>query len=129
MAFPVPDILGVNGSVALSIMRESGFPIEKLKRVEALRFFTLKGKYGSERKLMKESERTLLVVTGVIPSEAFSQLKFLHEASQQQGLRKYERIIINYPDTPFENRENLREHRFRTAIHEPPVILYKRIKR
>ena len=42
---------------------------------------------------------------------------------------KYERITINYPDTPFENRENLREHRFQTAIHEHPVILYKRIKR
>jgi surface carbohydrate biosynthesis protein (TIGR04326 family) len=43
---------------------------------------------------MKETDRTLLVVTGVIPREAFSQLKLLHEASQQRGLEKYKRILI-----------------------------------
>lgn len=94
LAFPVPDILGINGSAGISTMRDSGYPSEKLVRIEALRFFSLKGKYGLERKPMKEKERTLLVVTSIISREANSQLKFLHEAFHQDGLKKYEKVLI-----------------------------------
>ena len=94
MAYPVPDILGINGSAGIATMRDSGYPPEKLARLEALRFFSLKGKYGLKRKPMKEKERTLLVATGIISKEAGAQLEFLNEAFHKGGLKKYEKILI-----------------------------------
>jgi|TARA_B100000315_G_C14582297_1_gene591131 surface carbohydrate biosynthesis protein (TIGR04326 family) len=93
-AFPLPDILGVNGSAGLSTMRESGYPNEKLERIEALRFFNLSGKYGSERKPIEETNRTLMVVTGVIPHEAYFQLELLKNAWHEGALEKYKKILI-----------------------------------
>ncbi|MEN6385223.1 MAG: glycosyltransferase family 39 protein [Phycisphaerales bacterium] len=40
---------------------------------------------------------------------------------------KYRPITIDYPDTPFENREYLGEHYFRTQNHEDRVVIYERI--
>jgi len=40
----------------------------------------------------------------------------------------YQRIVINYPDTPFQNRESPQEHLYRTATKEDRVVIYKRIK-
>jgi hypothetical protein len=40
----------------------------------------------------------------------------------------YEMILIDYPDIPYENREDPKEHRFRTAVNEDRVIIYRRIK-
>ena len=40
--------------------------------------------------------------------------------------RNYERIALNSPDTPFQNRESPKEHRFRTKTDAPPVIIYKK---
>ena len=42
--------------------------------------------------------------------------------------RNYQRIVLDYPDTPFENRESPDEHLFRTATDYPPVVLYKKIR-
>jgi hypothetical protein len=40
--------------------------------------------------------------------------------------RQYQRVEIDYPDLPFENRETPYEHRYRTVTNYPPVIIYKR---
>ena len=42
--------------------------------------------------------------------------------------RNYERIVINYPDTQWENRESLAWHHFRTVDNEDRVVMYHRIK-
>lgn len=47
---------------------------------------------------------------------------------QNVSWHQYQRIIINYPDTPFENRENPQEHRFRTLTNEDRVIIYRKIR-
>jgi hypothetical protein len=39
----------------------------------------------------------------------------------------YRKIVINFPDTPFENREDPAEHLFSTAVAEDRVVIYKRI--
>lgn len=39
----------------------------------------------------------------------------------------YRKIVINYPDTPFENREEPAEHLYSTAIAEDRVVIYERI--
>jgi hypothetical protein len=38
----------------------------------------------------------------------------------------YERIVLAYPDCPFENRESPSEHRFRTAAGFPPLVILRR---
>jgi 4-amino-4-deoxy-L-arabinose transferase-like glycosyltransferase len=40
----------------------------------------------------------------------------------------YRRILLNFPDTQFENREELDAHRFRTAKGVPPVIVFQKIR-
>jgi len=41
---------------------------------------------------------------------------------------KYEEIVIDYPDTAFENRESPEEHRFRTDSLENRVVIFRRIE-
>ncbi|MCK5557874.1 MAG: glycosyltransferase family 39 protein [Candidatus Hydrogenedentes bacterium] len=40
----------------------------------------------------------------------------------------YQRITIDYPDIPFENRESPDEHRFRTTIDASKVAVFRRVK-
>ncbi|MGB7581841.1 MAG: hypothetical protein WBL85_05265, partial [Sedimentisphaerales bacterium] len=49
---------------------------------------------------------------------------YLQENIPTQELHK---IIINYPDILFENRENPNEHRFRTDTEESNVVIYERM--
>jgi hypothetical protein len=42
--------------------------------------------------------------------------------------QNYERIVIDYPDIPFENREGPEEHHFRTVVNEDRVVIFHRIK-
>ncbi|MDA8156294.1 MAG: hypothetical protein M0Z52_07560 [Actinomycetota bacterium] len=41
-------------------------------------------------------------------------------------LGKYDPIVLNYPDLPFENREDPAQHLFRTAKDYPVVIFHRR---
>lgn len=41
---------------------------------------------------------------------------------------KYRKIILNYPDTPWENRESPDGHLFRTCTDEDKVVIYERVK-
>jgi 4-amino-4-deoxy-L-arabinose transferase-like glycosyltransferase len=47
---------------------------------------------------------------------------------REVDLSQYRRIILPYPDVPFENRESPEEHLFRTARDQPPVTIYRRIE-
>ena len=40
----------------------------------------------------------------------------------------YRKIVINYPDIPFENREELATHYFRTATDEDRVVIFHKIR-
>lgn len=42
------------------------------------------------------------------------------------GKNKYKKIVINYPDIPYENRESPSEHRFRTDTKEEKVVIYRK---
>jgi len=41
---------------------------------------------------------------------------------------QYKRITIDYPDTPFENRESPEEHRYRTVTNEDRVVIYRKMR-
>lgn len=40
----------------------------------------------------------------------------------------YGRIVIDYPDIPFENREDPAEHHFRTVTDEDRVVIFRKIR-
>jgi 4-amino-4-deoxy-L-arabinose transferase-like glycosyltransferase len=46
--------------------------------------------------------------------------------SQMLG-KQYRKLIIDAPDTPYENREDPKEHLYRTATEEDSVVIYERI--
>ena len=46
--------------------------------------------------------------------------------SQVQS-RQYRKIILDAPDTPYENREDPQNHLYRTAIGEENVVIYERV--
>jgi len=47
---------------------------------------------------------------------------------RQIPVSNYERIVINYPDITYENREDPAEHHFRTVIDEDRVVIFRKIK-
>jgi len=65
-ARPVPDVLVVNGSGAFNLMRESGFPEERLYEAEAIRYLDLPKRPSKQQ---HRTPRTLLLVTGYLPRE------------------------------------------------------------
>lgn len=101
--FPTADKVGLNCGYAYSMLKGSGYSIDQITEIEALRFLKLKGNFGSQKRGKKMSDRTLLVLTGFIDFEAKFQLRLLQEAADQNGLAGYEKIIIkSHPDLPLE---------------------------
>jgi hypothetical protein len=41
----------------------------------------------------------------------------------------YRKIVLNAPDTPFENRESPQQHLYRTAENEDSVVIFERIEK
>ena len=85
------------------MFQKSGFPEEKLIQVEDLRSLNLLGRQGIEKRPLKSSDRTLLVITGIMPIESEFQLNLLKDASIFGGLNNYSNICIKpHPDLPIE---------------------------
>jgi hypothetical protein len=41
---------------------------------------------------------------------------------------RYQKVVINYPDTPFENRESPDGHQYRTVTHEDKVVIFRKTR-
>ena len=91
---PMADVLGLNSPDAYRMLRDSKYPIEKIVKIEALRYWSLLGNYGSKKKEKKISGRTLLVLTAQPYHETVFQLNLLHEAACLNGLAGYDKILI-----------------------------------
>jgi len=87
---PIPDLIAVNGQGSRSLLREAGFPEERLVATEALRYRHL----GEARRPRQRSVSTLLVLTGFRASETRRQLKLLDEAARHGALASYRRVIV-----------------------------------
>ena len=46
----------------------------------------------------------------------------------RHNLIKYQRITIDYPDIPWENRESPDDHHFRTVSDESPVVIFRKVR-
>jgi len=93
-AMPLPDKLCINNREGLSLIQKTGFPEEKIARVEALRFLELKGRYHIYKKPIPRTERTLLVIMGITDHENQSQFQLLREAADTGALQNYSQVIV-----------------------------------
>ncbi len=92
-----------------------------------LKFYTkmrvVGGLTGEDLSPIKKAQwvivRKYLISNGTIPV-----LKYMRD---NVDVSKYERIQLDYPDTPFENREDPAAHRYRTAAGEDPVVIWHRV--
>lgn len=106
-AYPplLPDVLAVNGRGAADLLLDVGFPKERLREVEAVRY-TYLNQYNlpvaSDVKT-EADKRNLLVVTGYMPSETADQLRLLGQVEEQGGLKEYSTIMVKpHPYCPVE---------------------------
>jgi surface carbohydrate biosynthesis protein (TIGR04326 family) len=99
-AMPCPDKLCVNNKESLSLVRKAGFPEDKIARVEASRYFELKGKFLIHEKQIPSVGRILLVVMGGgTDSENEFQFKLLRDAAAIGGLQSYSQVLVKtHPD-------------------------------
>jgi len=121
--FPIPDVLGINSSTGLQWMQDSKYPSEKLTRIEALRYFHLKGKYECFKKPITTSGRTLLIVTGILPEEARVQIQLLKLAYKNGGLNKYDEVWIKpHPGLTLDPILDDLKPEFKFSLVNQPII-------
>jgi surface carbohydrate biosynthesis protein (TIGR04326 family) len=87
---PIPDVIAVNGPGTRDLLRQAGFPDERLVVTEALRYLHL----GQLRHRNARAGPALLVITGFRRSETRHQLQMLEEAHKRGALSRYRRIIV-----------------------------------
>ncbi len=92
-SMPQPDLWASNNKTSYLQMKEF-YPGDKMVSVESVRYSNLKGKFGSEKKELKKTQRQLLVITSVVRKENLFQLSMLNEAAISGGLELYEKIVV-----------------------------------
>lgn len=83
---PLADLMAVNGNDAYQKMIHSGFPIEKLTKLEALRYMHLNNSVKKTNRNEKNTLR-LLVLGDLVPEITNSQLSFLTNAIARYNLK------------------------------------------
>jgi len=93
-----------------------------------LKFYTdlriVGGYAGEDLSIAKNAKWVILRKHTIcsINTEVRNQLKKI------VNLKNYQPIEINYSDIPFENREALEIHHFRTVTSEPNVVILEKIR-
>lgn len=104
LSLPCPDRWAIGISPCLNLLEESGYSQEKLLPVEALRYLRLMGRFGSEKKPLPQTGRTLLVASGMTNQETPVHFEMLAEAAQKGGLEKYAEVIVKpHPAFPLDD--------------------------
>ena len=91
---PLPSIVAVNGEGPLDLLGASGFPMDRLTVVEAVRYLYLEGKRNLAAAVHTRLKKTLLIITGYLELQNDFQLGLLVEASKLGALVGYEKIVI-----------------------------------
>ena len=68
--------------------------------------------------------RWVIIRKHFICSQGFVVTKYL-QSQMQAG--QYRKLILDAPDTPFENREDPKKHLYRTDTGEDHVVIYERM--
>lgn len=121
-AVPLPDKLCVNNREGMSLLREAGFPPERIAQVEAMRYFNLKGRYHVYKKTMPATGRILLVIMGITDLENQLQFQLLREAVAVGGLQSYSQILIKpHPGLSPDGLKLIYESNFEFSIRDQPL--------
>ena len=95
---PMADVLAANGSGAESLLREAGYPANRLTITEALRYTNLP---VHPRQTVPPETGALLVITGYRATEVSFQLSILLTAAQKGLLQPFPRIVVKpHPMAP-----------------------------
>lgn len=78
---------------------------------------------GDDMKGSEKAEWIILRKHRIEPETPARMRQFL----EKTDFSNYERIILPYPDTPFENRESPGLHLYRTDVQEDRVVIFRRI--
>lgn len=89
-----PDRLVTIGPFAAAALRTFGWPTDVVVEAEALRYEHLAGTYGTARRATPDSNRTLLVLTSIVPSEVRLQFDLLAQAERLGALDQYASVSI-----------------------------------
>ena len=91
-----------------------------------LKFYTnlrvVGGLTGEDLSLARDAD-WVIVRRHAISNKDLQVRKYLIENIDSS---RYQKIELDYPDIPFENRESPYEHLYRTATDNPSVILFKK---
>lgn len=127
---PLPDVLAVNGKWSEVLLKEAGFPDTRIRPVEAVRYLYLNQNQGrgfSEIGL-GAGNRTLLVVTGILPSETQALLRLLNQVAEKGGLKDYPNILIKshpaYPIASF--LKDVMPNLSASIVKEPLSMLWEK---
>lgn len=77
-AMPLPDLLAVNGPGAWKLLAESGYPIERLVEVEALRYLDLPR--TASKRVWDPARKKVLILGDIIPASMHNLLVTLTNA-------------------------------------------------
>lgn len=92
-----------------------------------LKFYTkmrvIGGLTGEDLSESKQANWVILRKNIVIEENA-RVAQYLVQNLQREN---YEKIVIDYPDIAFENREDPAEHHFRTVVDEDRVVIYRKV--
>jgi surface carbohydrate biosynthesis protein (TIGR04326 family) len=104
-AMPMPDRLAVNGPHAWRAFAESGYPVEKMVEVEALRYFHIIKKRKKERPFdsanasIKNDLGKVLILGEMIPQSMHRLLSLIEETMRLHSL-SYKFVIKPHPGCP-----------------------------
>jgi len=79
---------------------------------------------GEDISVVKDAE-WVIIRKHMIGKKAIKATNYLEKNLSQED---YKTIILNYPDTAYENREEIAEHNFRTVTNEDGVVIYRKIQ-
>jgi len=121
-ALPLPDKLCINNKEGISILEEAGYPLDKVAKAEALRYFDLKGNYLLYKKPLSAAGRTLLVIMGITDQENQFQFQILKEAVAAGGLQYYRKVLLKpHPGLSPDGLQLVHEVGFELIISNQPL--------
>ena len=121
-AIPLPDKLCVNNREAMGLLQEARFPHEKIAKVEAMRYFNLKGRYHTYKKTAPAKGRILLAIMGITDRENQFQFQLLREAAATGGLQSYSQVFIKpHPGLSPDGLKLVHESNFEFSIKDQPL--------
>lgn len=95
------DRLVTIGRPAAAALQVFGWPAEMVVVAEALRYEHLAGKHNTGRRPLPDTNRHLLVLTGILQAEAKLQLELLAAAARLGALDQYAQVSVRaHPFSP-----------------------------